>query len=232
MYKELENKIGYVFEDKKILKQAFMHISLVNEEKNNVIGSNERLEFLGDAVVEIVVSELLYKKYPNMLEGDLSKLRASLVCEESFAIIAKELKLNNYIKMSKGEMLGKGYERDSILADAFEAVLGAMFLDCNGDLYIAKRVIVNLIEPKITKEKLTLENWDYKTRLQEIIQAESQIPVKYSILKADGPDHDKTFVAEVKHNNVFLGEGKGKTKKEAQQNAAKSAIKKLEQKYK
>lgn len=227
MYSELEKKLGYSFVNKEIIMQAFKHISLVNEEKKDVIGSNERLEFLGDAVLEIVVSELLYKKYPKMLEGDLSKLRASLVCESSFAIIARELNLNKYIKMSKGEMLGKGYERDSILADAFEAVIGALFLDCNGDIAIAKGVIIKLIEPKITEEKTSLENWDYKTKLQEVIQSYSQVPLEYKIVRAEGPDHDKTFVVDVYHENRFLGSGEGKTKKDAQQKAAKFAIDKL-----
>ncbi len=227
MFKKLENSLKYTFNDKKIISQAFNHISLVNEQKKAVIDSNERLEFLGDAVLQIVVSEMLYKKYPKMLEGDLSKLRASLVCEGSFAEIAKELELEKYIKMSKGEMLAKGFERESILADAFEAVIGAVFLDSGSDIDEAKKVITRIIEPKITKDKISLKNWDYKTKLQEVVQAYSQVPLVYKIVRDDGPDHAKTFVAEVSHDNKFLGTGEGKTKKEAEQNAAKEALSEL-----
>ncbi len=227
MFKKLEESLNYTFKNKKLCAQAFCHISLVNEQKRDVIDSNERLEFLGDAVLQIVVSELLYKKYPKMLEGDLSKLRASLVCEDSFAEIAKELQLDRYIKMSRGEMLAKGFERESILADAFEAIVGAVFLDSGADINIAKKVIVKIIEPKITKDKISLKNWDYKTRLQEVVQAYSQVPVVYTIVSDEGPDHAKTFVAEVHHDSKFLGTGEGKTKKEAEQSAAKEALKKL-----
>ncbi len=227
MYKKLETSLQYTFKNKKLITQAFCHISLVNEQKKPVIDSNERLEFLGDAVLQIVVSELLYKKYPKMLEGDLSKLRASLVCEGSFAEIAKDLSLDKYIRMSRGEMLAKGFERESILADAFEAVIGAIFLDSGSDINIAKKVITKIIEPKITKDKISLKNWDYKTKLQEVVQAYSQVPVIYSIISDEGPDHDKTFVAEVHHEGKFLGTGEGKTKKEAEQNSAKEALRKL-----
>ncbi len=228
MYKQLEKELKYTFKNEQNLRQAFTHISLVNERKRNVIESNERLEFLGDAVLQIVVSEMLYKKYPNMLEGDLSKLRASLVCEGSFAEVARELNLNKYIKMSKGEMLAKGFERDSILADAFEAIIGAIFLDSGSDIEVMKVIIKALIGPKITEDKVNLKNWDYKTKLQEVIQSYSQIPVKYTIISDEGPDHNKTFVSEVHHDGVFLGKGMGKTKKEAEQNAAKEAIKAIE----
>lgn len=225
MYTTLEKQLKYKFTDKALITQAFRHISLVNEQRRNVIDSNERLEFLGDAVLQIVVSELLYKKYPKMLEGDLSKLRASLVCESSFAEIARELSLNKYIKMSRGEMLANGFDRDSILADAFEALIGAIFLD--SDINTVKKVIISLIEPKITKDKISLKNWDYKTRLQEVIQSYSQVPLKYCIVSDEGPDHDKTFIAEVEHDNKFLGRGIGRTKKEAEQNAAHQALRKL-----
>lgn len=225
MYSTLEKQLHYEFINKALITQAFRHISLVNEQRRNVIDSNERLEFLGDAVLQIVVSELLYKKYPKMLEGDLSKLRASLVCEGSFSEIARELNLNKYIKMSRGEMLAKGFERESILADAFEAVIGAIFLD--SDIDTAKKVIISLIEPKITNDKISLKNWDYKTRLQEVIQSYSQVPLKYIIVSDEGPDHDKTFEAEVHHDNKFLGSGTGRTKKEAEQNSAHEALKKL-----
>ncbi len=227
MYKNLENSLEYTFSNKKLITQAFQHISLVNEQKKAVIDSNERLEFLGDAVLQIVVSEMLYKKYPKMLEGDLSKLRASLVCEGSFAEIARELFLDKYIKMSKGEMLAKGFQRDSILADAFEAVIGAVFLDSGSDINVAKVVVTKIIEPKITNDKISLKNWDYKTKLQEVVQAYSQVPIVYSIISDNGPDHAKTFVAEVRHEDKFLGTGKGRTKKEAEQNSAKEALNKL-----
>ncbi len=229
MYKQLEKELNYTFKNEINIRQAFTHISLVNERKRNVIESNERLEFLGDAVLQIVVSEMLYKKYPNMLEGDLSKLRASLVCEGSFAEVARELMLNKYIKMSKGEMLARGFERDSILADAFEALIGAIFLDSGSDIEVMKIIIRALIGPKITEDKVKLKNWDYKTKLQEVIQSYSQVPVKYTIISDEGPDHNKTFVSEVHHNGEFLGKGKGKTKKEAEQNAASKALLKLEE---
>ncbi len=225
MYKNLEKKLNYKFKDINILEQAFFHTSLVNERKMDAIASNERLEFLGDAVLQIVVSELLYKKYPKMLEGDLSKLRASLVCEQAFAENARELSLEKYIKMSKGETSAKGYERESTLADAFEAVIGAIFLDSS--IEEVKPIIVSIIEPKITKDKASLKNWDYKTKLQEIIQSYSKTPLVYKIINEEGPDHAKTFVAEVSHNDEFLGKGIGRTKKEAEQNAAKEAIDKV-----
>ncbi len=228
MYKQLEKELNYTFKNEINIRQAFTHISLVNERKRNVIECNERLEFLGDAVLQIVVSEMLYKKYPNMLEGDLSKLRASLVCESSFAEVARELNLNKYIKMSKGEMLAKGYERDSILADAFEALIGAVFIDSGSDIDVMKVLIRTLIGPKITEDKVKLKNWDYKTKLQEVIQSYSQVPVKYNIISDEGPDHNKTFVSEVHHDGKFLGKGTGKTKKEAEQNAASKALIKLE----
>ncbi len=225
MYKKLEDKLKYKFKDITILEQAFFHTSLVNEKKMDAIASNERLEFLGDAVLQIVVSELLYKKYPNMLEGDLSKLRASLVCEQAFAENARELELDKHIKMSKGETIAKGYERESTLADAFEAVIGAIFLDSS--IETVKPIVINIVEPKITKDKVSLKNWDYKTKLQEIIQSYSKIPLVYKIVNEEGPDHAKTFVAEVSHDGEFLGNGTGRTKKEAEQNAAKVAIDKV-----
>ncbi len=227
MFKNLEKSLQYTFNDKKLISQAFYHISLVNEQKKAVIDSNERLEFLGDAVLQIVVSEMLYKKYPKMLEGDLSKLRASLVCEGSFAESAKLMNLDTYIKMSKGEMQAKGFQRESILADAFEAVIGAVFLDSGSDIDVARQVITRIIEPKITKDKISLKNWDFKTKLQEVVQAYSQVPLVYTIVSDNGPDHAKTFVAEVSHDNKYLGTGEGKTKKEAEQNSAKEALNKL-----
>lgn len=225
MYSKLEDSIGYEFKNKKLLEQSFVHTSLVNELKKDIISSNERLEFLGDSVLQIIVSSYLYNKYPNMLEGELSKIRASLVCESSFAEIAKELNLGSYIKMSKGEMMSKGYERESILADAFEAIIGAVYLDAGLD--VSRDVILKLITPKVTKDKISLKNWDFKTNLQELVQSFSKVPVMYEIVKDQGPDHDKVFTAEVSHDGSFLGRGEGKTKKEAEQNAAKVAITKL-----
>lgn len=189
----------------------------------NSLSSNQRLEFLGDAVLQLIIGDLVYSKYPELHEGDLSKLRASLVCEQSLAKKARELDLASYMNMSRGEFNLKVQERDSVLADAFEAVMGAVFKD--SDYEVSNKVIVDLFHVDVEEHKKTYNISDYKTNLQEKIQSKSKTPITYRTVDEIGPDHDKIFVVEVVHDNKVLGRGQGKTKKEAEQHAAQQALK-------
>lgn len=220
---QFENIIKYEFKDKNLLKQAFCHSSYSNEINKSNIDSNERLEFLGDAVLEIVISEYIYTQYPNMSEGELTKLRASIVCEPTLAKEAKTLKIGNYIMLSKGEKSTGGNTRDSLLADTFEAIIGAVFLD--GGIKSAKKYILSIMKPIIANLYKNFRTMDYKTHLQEIVQSTSKETVKYKIIGEIGLDHNKKFIAEALHNGKKIGQGQGKTKKEAEQNAAFSALK-------
>lgn len=222
MYKDLQKKLNYNFKDISYLKRAFNHTSSVNERKEKPIESNQRLEFLGDAVLELSISTYIFHKYPNMLEGDLTKLRASLVCETTLAKIGKTLSLGDFIVMSKGEIHSKGNYRESVLADCMEAVFGAVYEDSN---YLeASKVIVNLLKDEVEINKKTFQTSDYKTALQEHVQAYSQVPLVYKTTDESGPDHDKMFFVEVYHENKILGKGSGKSKKEAEQHSAKEAL--------
>ncbi len=225
MYEMLEKKLDYTFTDISLLKKAFTHTSIVNEKKLNIINSNQRLEFLGDAVLELCISTYIFSNYPNMLEGDMTKLRASLVCEGSLANLGRKLGLHNFIIMSKGETHSKGNLRESVIADCFEAVLGAIYLDSNFDNTF--KIVTTLFKNEVHNKENTFQKLDYKTSLQEKIQAYSQIPIVYKTIDEKGPDHDKVFFVEVYHENNLLGKGSGKSKKEAEQNSAKEAIDKL-----
>ncbi|MFV0519053.1 MAG: ribonuclease III [Lachnospirales bacterium] len=222
MFTELQKKLNYNFKNINILVKAFNHSSAINEKKEKPIESNQRLEFLGDAVLELSMSTYLFHEFPNMLEGDLTKLRASLVCEPSLAKIARKLTLDKYIKMSKGEILSKGNNRDSVLADCMEAVFGAIYEDSN--YTDASKVIINLLREEVGKNFKTFQTSDYKTALQEHIQGYSQVPIIYKIIDESGPDHNKVFFVEVYHDDKLLGKGQGKSKKEAEQNSAKEAL--------
>lgn len=215
-----EKIIGYTFKNKKLLTQALSHSSYANEKKHPG-GSNERLEFLGDSVLSIVVSEYLYKNLSDVAEGELTKLRASLVCEKSLHLFAQQINLGEYLLLGKGEENTGGRERPSILADAFEAVIAAIYLD--GGSEPASRHILRFIPEDIRNWKKPVFN-DFKTMLQEIVQKNPEEKVEYILVGEEGPDHNKRFVVEVCLNSNVIGKGKGKSKKEAEQMAAKEAL--------
>lgn len=217
----LESRLGYNFKNISLLKNALVHTSYANEVRNGVT-SNERLEFLGDSVLSLIVSDHIFNEFSGMPEGELTRLRASLVCEKSLCSFARELDLGHFLYLGKGEDKGGGRDRDSILADAFEAVLAAIYLD--GGMDAAKEYVMRFVLREI--ETHTEENTkDYKTILQEIIQRNPEETVSYILTGSDGPDHDKSFTVEVHLNSNVIGEGKGKSKKQAEQMAAKQALK-------
>ena len=220
---ELEQKINYSFQSKSLLEQALTHSSYANEKKLGKLGCNERLEFLGDAVLEVVSSEFLYKKFPSLPEGELTKKRASLVCEPSLAFCAKEFGLQEYLLLGKGEDMTGGRQRDSIVSDATEALLGAIYLD--GGFASAKEFVLNFILNDMEHKQLF---YDSKTILQEIVQEGSrQSFVEYILLKEEGPDHNKSFTVSASIDGVQMGVGTGHTKKAAEQAAAYQAIRKM-----
>lgn len=219
---EFEKIIKYEFKDKSLLEKALCHSSYANEHRNLNLESNERLEFLGDAVLELVISNFIYKRYNKMPEGELTKFRATIVCESTLAKEARQLKIGDYIVFGKGEKLTGGKMRESILADAFEAIIGAVYLDSN--IEIVRKYIMTIMEPVIYSLQKSFGTMDYKTYLQEIIQKNSKETVRYQIVNELGPDHSKEFTAIAIHNGKQLGKGNGKTKKEAEQNAAFNAL--------
>ena len=222
---QFEDIIKYKFNNIELLRKAFTHSSYANEKHIEKYDNNERLEFLGDAVLELVISDYIFKNYPHMPEGELTKLRAGTVCEGSLAERARDISLSDYIMLGKGEETTGGRHRDSILADAFEAVIGAVYLD--GGFDAARRHILGQLESTVGRIRLALNIIDCKTRLQEEIQKTSKEPIHYEIVGESGPDHDKLFMAAVRHEGRLLGEGRGKSKKEAEQSAALDALKKM-----
>ncbi|MCR5109938.1 MAG: ribonuclease III [Ruminococcus sp.] len=216
---EFEEIIGYRFKNKDLLEQALSHSSYANEKKRHG-GSNERLEFLGDSVLSIVVSDYLYKNI-NVPEGDLTKMRASLVCEKSLFVFAKEIHLGEFILLGKGEENTGGRERPSILSDAFEAVIAAIYLD--GGIEPAAKHILRFMPEDIKRTKKPVLS-DFKTLLQEVVQKNPEEKVEYVLIGEEGPDHNKRFVVEVCLNSQVIGKGKGRSKKEAEQLAAKEAL--------
>ena len=219
---ELQNTIGYSFKDSSILKNAVIHSSFVNEHKLKRNDCNERLEFLGDAVLELVSSEFLYKEYKDMPEGELTKLRASLVCEPALAFDARGFGLQEHLLMGKGEEQTGGRERDSIVSDACEALIGAIFLD--GGFEAAKAFILKFVLNDAENKKLF---YDSKSVLQEMTQKIYKKAPEYCIVDENGPAHAKVFKARVSINGDILGEGTGRTKKHAEQQASYQAIIKL-----
>ena len=217
---KLEEKIGYSFTDRELLIRALTHTSYANEHGHSYLLCNERLEFLGDAVLELCSSEFLMERYPDWHEGQLSKRRASMVCEPSLAKCAATLSLPSFLNIGKGEEKCGGRNKDSIVSDALEAVIGAIYLDGgfeNAKAFVNRHIMEQLKDCDVFK--------DAKTRLQEILQAENRKP-EYVVVDESGPDHDKTFVVEVLCNGVRLGTGTGSTKKGASQAAATDAIEK------
>lgn len=220
--KELEKKIGYIFKDFSLLKQAMMHSSYTNEKHLPKYRCNERLEFLGDAVLELVSSEYLFKESPHIPEGELTKTRASMVCEPSLALCARDIGLGDYLLLGKGEEATGGRERDSVTSDAMEALIGAVYLD--GGFTSAKEFIHRFILTDLENKKLF---YDSKTILQEIVQAGKKGDITYRLVREEGPDHNKSFEVQVMIGGTPYGEGKGRTKKSAEQQAAYQAILKL-----
>lgn len=221
----LEERIGYQFKNPSLLKQALTHSSFTNEQKINKAKNYERLEFLGDAVLELVSSEFLFKEHPDVPEGELTKMRASMVCEPSLAFCAKDLELGKFLRLGKGEESTGGRERDSITSDAMEAVIGAIFLD--GGMKHAKAFIDRFILSDLEDKSLF---YDSKTTLQELIQGKLKKEFHYELLDETGPEHDKTFVSEVYLEKESLGKGFGRTKKAAEQQAAYQALLRLREK--
>lgn len=216
-----EQEIGYRFRDKKLLTEALTHSSFANEGKKH-LHNNERLEFLGDSVLSILVAEYLFTQFRNIPEGELTRLRASLVCEQALFEFSKSIHLGNYLLLGRGEENTGGRERPSIVSDAFEAVIAAIYLD--GGIDAVKPFVLAFI-PKDLSPKTGGSLSDYKTTLQEVIQQNREEKVEYSLTSESGPDHNKTFEVEIHLNSNVIGTGKGKSKKQAEQNAAREALK-------
>lgn len=220
-----ERIINYNFQNENYIRQALTHSSYSNERRMRKTANNERLEFLGDAVLELISSEYIFTNNPDLPEGEMTKLRASLVCEPTLAFCAREIHLGDYILLGKGESATGGRDRDSILSDALEAVIGAIYLD--GGFTSAKDFICNYVLNDMDNKKLF---YDSKTILQEIIQGMSKEPLHYQLLKEEGPDHNKKFTVSVSFGSKTLSKGIGRTKKAAEQEAAYKAILKLREK--
>lgn len=218
---EFEKIIGYTFQNETLLRQALTHSSYANE-RHRKSEDNERLEFLGDAVLELVSSEFLFLNYPKLSEGDLTKLRASLVCEPTLAACTAQMQLGDFVRLGRGEEQTGGRRRKSILSDALEAVIGAIYLD--GGFTNAKEFILKFILTDIEHKKLF---YDSKTILQEMVQGNMEGEIDYKLIREEGPDHDKTFTVTVLIGDTVYGEGTGRTKKAAQQQASYQAILKL-----
>lgn len=218
----LMKKLNYQFNNKKLLYEALTHRSYINENNSPTIRDNERLEFLGDAVVDLIITEYIFKLKKDSNEGILSKLKGQVISEVIFSEISKELELGNYIYLSNGEENSGGRERKSILGDAFEALMGAIFLD--SDFLTVKKIVLNLIENKINNIHNIEAVLDYKTELQELTQSMYKIVPKYVLKSEIGPDHDKTFEVEVYINDEFYALGVAKSKKNAEKMAAKKTI--------
>lgn len=219
---EIEKSIGYIFKNKELLKKALTHTSFAYENK---VESNEKLEFLGDSILEFISSKYLYNKYPELKEGEMTKVRAAVVCEKSLYKIAKMHNFSDFLYLGKSERQTGGNQRPAILADSVEAVIAAIYLD--GGIEEANKFIINNLKEEIEVATKHVGDKDYKTVLQEKLQINGDVKIEYIIIKESGPDHDKTFEAEVKYNGKILAEGKGKSKKEAQMQAAKKALENL-----
>ena len=223
MIKDLETAIGYQFRNISLLQNALTHSSYANERWHNSLLSNERLEFLGDSVLGMLVAEYLFRNFPNRPEGELTRMRADMVCEKTLAAAANRIGLGEHLLLGHGEEQGGGRSRDSILADAMESVIAACFLD--GGIEAALKFVQQfiLVEVPVTK----LHNVDYKTQLQELVQQKKNQVLSYALVGQSGPDHDKKFDVDVSLNGVVVGSGSGSSKKRAEQDAARAAIEKL-----
>ena len=219
----IEEKIGYSFRDAELLTNALTHSSYANENRGRSCESNERLEFLGDSVLGLVVADALYRRFPGLPEGRMTRLRAQLVCEESLHHVAAQLGLGEYIRLGRGEEHTGGRNRTSILADSVEALIAAMYLD--GGMEVARGFIERYILTALDGEMPAVG--DCKTELQELVQRKSGSVLTYELLGESGPDHDKTFTSQVSLNGRPIGSGSGRTKKEAEQAAARAALREM-----
>ena len=223
MIKDLENAIGYRFKNITLLQNALAHSSYANERWHDSLKSNERLEFLGDSILGMVVAEYLYRNFPDRPEGDLTRMRADMVCERSLAMIAERIDLGKHLLLGNGEESSGGRPRDSILADAVESVIAACFLA--GGMDPARKFIEGFVLTDVPVRKL--RNADYKTALQELVQQKKNQVLSYALVEESGPDHDKHFVVQVSLNGAVVGTGEGRSKKKAEQDAAHNAIEHL-----
>lgn len=223
----IQKQFGIKFNKKSLLLEAFTHSSYANDHRNQnqLVKNLERLEFLGDAVLELAVSQYLFKKYPDTPEGELTRMRAATVREESIASMAKECQFGDFIRLGKGEEQTQGRQRPSLLGDVFEAFLGALFLDQGqeGVTYFLKQVLF----PRIDADDFS-HGMDYKTSLQELMQKNGGVAIHYQVIDSYGPDHDRQFVVEVSIEGDVYGQGKGRSKKIAQQQAAKVALEQIQ----
>ena len=219
---ELEQKIQYTFKDKAVLEESLRHSSFVNEQVLPGMRDNERLEFLGDAVLSLIVGHLLMRHYPELREGELSRMRARLVNEDQLAAVARQCDLGAHIMLGKGELQTNGYNKSSILADTFEALLAAVYLDGGFDAVF--RLIESRFSNLILSEGISMADQDYKSQLQELVQITQMEMPNYRVISESGPDHDKTFTVEVRVDGNVLASGSGKSKQSAQQQAAASAL--------
>lgn len=224
---ELEKQLNYTFQSPDLLGEALSHSSYANEHRAAHLRSNERMEFLGDSVLGFVTAEFLFAQHPDLPEGDLTRIRAALVCEQSLYEVAQKLGLGRYLKLGRGEEAGGGRQRISILADATEAVFAAVYLD--GGIAAASALIHRLLLDAEKEEVVEERRRDYKTALQELVQRQADQVLTYHMVKEEGPDHDKTFAAEVRLNGAAVGTGSGHSKKEAEQAAARAALEALEE---
>lgn len=224
MIKDLETAIGYRFHNITLLQNALTHSSYANERWHNSLMSNERLEFLGDSILGMAVAEYLFKNFPDRPEGELTRMRADMVCEKTLASVAARIELGKHLMLGNGEEQGGGRNRDSILADAVESVIAASFLD--GGMEAAKGIIEKFILVEVPVKKM--HNADYKTALQELVQQKKNQILAYTLVGESGPDHDKRFEVEVSLNGSVVGVGSGSSKKRAEQMAAQSALENLQ----
>jgi len=223
MLKDLEEAIGYRFQNITLLQQAMAHSSYANERWHDSLMSNERLEFLGDSILGMLVADYLYRTFPNRPEGELTRMRADMVCERSLAVVAVQLNLGKHLLLGKGEEQGGGRGRESILADAVESVIAACYLD--GGMEAAKSFVEKFVLVHVPVNRPN--NMDYKTALQEKVQQKKNQTLSYVLVGESGPDHDKHFQVELRLNDQVVGVGSGSSKKRAEQDAAKAALEAL-----
>ena len=222
---QLEQRLGYQFKDQQLLRAALYHSSYANEHRTMGISSNGRLEFLGDAVLGFVSADFLYRKHPDLPEGELTRIRAALVCEESLHEVAQSLRLGEFLLLGKGEESGGGRRRPSILADAVEAVLAAVYLD--GGIDEARTLIHRILLEKEQEQVVESRRRDCKTELQELVQRKPNQVLHYELVSESGPDHAKVFAVAVTLNGQVVGLGSGHSKKEAEQSAARAALEQM-----
>jgi ribonuclease-3 len=222
---ELPQTLGIPFNDLSLLEQALVHTSYINENPGLTLTSNERLEFLGDAILDFIIAEALYQRFPNLSEGEMTKLRSSLVCRDSLSRMARAISLGNYLYLGRGEETSGGRRKPANLAGALEAVIAAIFLDHG--LAAARDFVLRSADKELNKVLSQGAEADYKSKLQELIQARHQHTPVYRVIEATGPDHDKIFTVEVKVGDAVLGRGSGKSKKIAEVEAARSALAQL-----